>query len=188
MSQGFYEDFSETLTPEQYERYLVFRKQRDGGEVKSAGHYGFKDWVGVDPVPLFDKNTIMRVLKNVREVDKRLREPKTTGVSIMVESKVETYTTEQVLEKLDVSLSTLCRWVHEGKIPKEVIAGRGLYKKSVFDELHASGALSKVVRGWGKYGAGRQRKGRVAGVPSKVADEGSYSGFSSFCGRVLAKS
>jgi hypothetical protein len=153
IEKQLYTDYSKTLSPEEYERYLVFRKQREHGKVQINRS---KDWCGVDPEPIRSAN-LRVILEKLREyevkVDNKLRKQHTKkGTKIMTET--DTYTSVQLTEKLGIPIQTLGAWLRYGHIPQNAVISKGIYKKPVIDTLITEGSLPPPKR------TGNIRKGK----------------------------
>ena len=157
MQRQYFEDFSETLSPEEYQRYLVFRRKREQG---GRDMYRSRDWVGRDVVP--ESKDIMRTLEKLREADARLtrrlaekaKQKRITNNERNETMKTnETYTTAELAEKLGTTTKSVGAFQRTGKIPKSAVVSEGKYRKSDIDGLIANGALrpaNKPVTSGGK--------------------------------------
>jgi len=156
MQRQYLEDFSETLSPEEYQRYLVFRRKREQG---GRDMYRSRDWVGRDVVP--ESKDIMRTLEKLREADARLtrrlaekaKQKRITKVRNETMRTTETYTAAQIAEKLGTTTKSVGAFQRTGKIPKSAVVSEGKYRKTDIDELIANGALhsaNKPVKSGGK--------------------------------------
>jgi hypothetical protein len=141
-----YGDYSKTLTPDEYERYLVFRQRREQERLAGNLMHRTSDWVGKDPVPAFSERGMHKLLQAAREADARLETRIKKTKPMMTKTTTEMYNTQQLMTKLGVSQPTLNLWKHSGKIPESAVISPGIYKKSVIDDLFAEGALSKTDR------------------------------------------
>jgi len=136
-----YEDFSKTLAPDEYERYLVFRQRRDQERLEGTLMHRASDWVGRDPVPPTGERSMHQLLLAVREADAKF-ETRNKETKPMTET-TKTYNTQEMMNKLGVSQPTLNIWKRSGKIPENAVVSPGVYKKPVIDDLFAAGELSK---------------------------------------------
>jgi hypothetical protein len=144
MEPQYPDDFSETLSSEEYERYLVFRRKREQG---GRDMYRSKDWVGRDVVP--ESKDMMKTLKKLRVADARLtrrlaekaKQTRITKERNETMTMVAVYTTAELAEKLGITTKSVGAFQRTGRIPKTAVVSEGKYKKSNIDELIASGAL-----------------------------------------------
>jgi hypothetical protein len=139
-------DYSKTLTPDEYERYLVFRQRREQERLAGNLMHRTSDWVGKDPVPAFSERGMYKLLQAAREADARLETRIKKTKPMMTKTITETYNTQQLMTKLGVSQPTLNLWKRSGKIPENALVSPGTYKKDEIDKLFAEGALSKTER------------------------------------------
>jgi hypothetical protein len=139
-------DFSKTLDPNEYQRYLEVRRQRAAG----VPRYKSDEWIGVDPLPTCGMTNRHKILENIRkadaELDRRLHKRIQEGTKVIVKEinvvqESASYTAMQIAERLGVQPQAIGAWQRRCHIPADAMIARATYKKSVIDEMIANGSL-----------------------------------------------